>query len=177
MISDFVKGRRKFDYPTNIQKGITLHRLIDTFTDGHEATKEAKQVFRPAYRLYSGAVVDVIYDHFLAIDKTEFTETALFRFSVDAYSKLEADKQWLPERFAFMLPYMKEQNWLFNYRTRWGTGKSLGGLVKRAAYLTDSEAAFHLFEKHYQLLQDCYRHFWVDIKPYARAQLEELNKQ
>ena len=44
MISDFVKGKKKFDYPTTIQKGIMLHRAIDQFTDTHEATKEAKEV-------------------------------------------------------------------------------------------------------------------------------------
>ena len=47
MISDFVKGKKKFDYPPGIQKGIMLHRAIDTFTDTHEATKLAKEVFRP----------------------------------------------------------------------------------------------------------------------------------
>ena len=69
MISDFVKGKKKFDYPFRIQQGIMLHRLIDDFTDNHPATKEAKEFFRPDYRLYSGAFVDVVYDHFLAIDE------------------------------------------------------------------------------------------------------------
>lgn len=80
MISDFVKGKKKFDFPQDIQKGIMLHRMVDTFTDTHEATKEAKEVFRPHYRLYSGAFVDVIYDHFLAADPSEFSEPALLGF-------------------------------------------------------------------------------------------------
>ena len=48
MISDFVKGKKKFDYPAGIRKGIALHRAIDTFTDDHEATKLAKNVFHPS---------------------------------------------------------------------------------------------------------------------------------
>ena len=40
MISDFVKGKKKFDYPLRIQAGIMLHRIIDEFTDGHPATRE-----------------------------------------------------------------------------------------------------------------------------------------
>jgi acyl carrier protein phosphodiesterase len=82
MISDFVKGKKKFDYPVPIQKGIALHRTIDSFTDQHEATKEAKEIFRPAYRLYSGAFVDVVYDHFLATDMAEFSEESLLHFSL-----------------------------------------------------------------------------------------------
>jgi acyl carrier protein phosphodiesterase len=172
MISDFVKGKRKFDYPAGIQQGIMLHRNIDTFTDGHEATKEAKEFFRPHYRLYSGAFVDVLYDHFLAMDESEFSEASLFDFSLEIYSILENYQEWLPERFAAMFPYMKTQNWLFNYRTRVGIEKSLGGVVRRAAYLTESNTASHLFEKHYQPLQQCYRQFWKDAKPFARRQLD-----
>ncbi|MBL0132444.1 MAG: DUF479 domain-containing protein [Chitinophagaceae bacterium] len=176
MISDFVKGKKKFTYPPSIQQGIMLHRAIDTLTDTHEATREAKEIFRPHYRLYSGAFVDVVYDHFLATDSTEFSEQSLLDFSEQVYASLDKQVEWLPERFAGMFPFMKEHNWLFHYRTRWGTGKSLGGVVRRAAYLTESETAFQLFEEHYQLLGDCYRHFWASVKPFARNQFEMLQK-
>lgn len=174
MISDFVKGKTKFSYPAGIQIGIELHRYIDRFTDEHEATKEAKEIFRPAYRLYSGAFVDVVYDHFLAADEREFSEQSLLFFTRSAYNMLDEHFHHLPERFSRMLPYMKDQNWLFHYRTRWGTEKSLGGLVRRAAYLTESDTAFRLFEQHYQLFQDCYRHFWADVKPFAKQQFDVL---
>jgi acyl carrier protein phosphodiesterase len=177
MTSDFIKGKKKFDYPPGIQKGISLHRAIDTFTDTHEATREAKEVFRPYYRLYSGAFVDVIYDHFLATDPGEFTEASLLDFSLGVYTTLGLQEQWLPERFDRMFFYMKEQNWLFNYRTRWGTGKSMGGLVRRALYMTESETAYQLFEQHYQLLQDCYRHFWAFLKPFAREEFGRLQDE
>ncbi len=59
MISDFVKGKKKFDYPTGIQAGIMLHRIIDTFTDNHPCTGKAKSFSAPL-RLYSGAFIDVV---------------------------------------------------------------------------------------------------------------------
>jgi len=174
MISDFVKGKRKFDYPTDIQKGISLHREIDRFTDTHDATKEAKEVFRPHYRLYSGAFVDVLYDHFLALDENEFPGNSLVDFTQKVYSDLLSKEQWLPERFARIFPYMKKDNWLYNYRTPLGTSKSFNGLVYRAAYLNESETAFKLFQDHYQLLQQCYRHFWSEVKPFAQKYFELL---
>ena len=177
MISDHVKGRRKLDYPETIQWGITLHRAIDEFTDRHEASREAKSIFRPAYRLYAGAIVDVIYDHFLAADESEFTEHSLHGFSGQVYQTLDQHADLLPERFARMVPYMKEQNWLLHYRTRWGTEKSLGGLVRRSRYLTESDTAFRLFEEHYQLLGDCYRHFWSEVKPFAAGYLSALTER
>ena len=132
MISDYVKGKKKIDYPPDIQKGIMLHRAIDTFTDFHEATKEAKKIFRPQYRLYSGAFVDVVYDHFLATDEKYFTDESLFRFSQQVYDSIDNNLQWLVEKFAIMYPYMKEQNWLSNYRTHWAIEKGMTGVARRA---------------------------------------------
>lgn len=174
LISDFVKGKKKFDYPGGIQNGIALHRTIDIFTDSHAATKKAKQVFRPFYRLYAGAFVDVVYDHFLATDENEFSEDSLYAFSKKVYEMVNDNLQWLPERFALMFPFMKEHNWLFNYRTMQGAGKSMGGVVRRSAHLTDSETAYRLLEENYQQLQDCYRDFWTDIKPFAYKEFLKL---
>ena len=174
LISDFVKGKKKFDYPAGIQKGIALHRAIDTFTDAHAATKEAKEIFRPAYRLYAGAFIDVVYDHFLATDANEFAEASLFDFSQQVYETMDGYVSLLPEIFSRMYPYMKQQNWLYNYREKWGTQKSMGGVVRRALYLKEADTAYRLFEENYQPLQDHYRHFWADMKPFARNEFEKL---
>lgn len=175
MISDFVKGKKRYDYDLEIQKGITLHRVIDRYTDEHEATKTAKEVFRPAYRLYSGALVDVVYDHFLASDKGLFSEEELKVFAKKVYAVLEEYYPVLPEKFQRMFPFMKQQNWLYNYRFRWGIEKSLGGVVRRAAFLTESETAFRLFNEHYTTLQACYESFINDMMSFARREFDKLN--
>src|SRR6185503_16682489 len=89
MISDFVKGKKKFDYPEAIRQGITLHREIDRFTDTHAATKEAKEIFRHVYGLYAGPIMDVVYDHFLALDKNEFSDESLEAFTISVYKTLD----------------------------------------------------------------------------------------
>jgi acyl carrier protein phosphodiesterase len=177
LISDFVKGKKKFDYPEGIQKGIILHRQIDAFTDEHNATKLAKNVFRPSYRLYSGAFVDVVYDHFLAVDEHEFPGESLLSFSENVYKIVDPFINELPERFCRMFPYMKMQNWLYHYRTRWGTEKSFGGLVRRSAYLEESDTASSLFNQNYQQLYHCYKSFFPEVKIFARHIFDELKKQ
>jgi acyl carrier protein phosphodiesterase len=74
LISDFIKGRKKLEYPIRIQSGISLHRSIDSFTDGHPVTRQAKSYFRAVYGLYSGALTDVVHDHFLANDPMAFSD-------------------------------------------------------------------------------------------------------
>lgn len=174
MISDFVKGKQKDTYAVNIRKGIMLHRAIDGFTDTHPATSRAKEFFRPFYRLYSGAFVDIVYDHFLANDSLVFAETEWSVFAKNTYRILDAYAIVLPPRFAAMLPYMKQQDWLFNYRYKWGIENSFRGLTHRAQYMDDSKTAFEIFEKKYALLQDCYNEFMPDVIRHAKEQFRIL---
>ncbi len=167
MISDFVKGKKQFDYKEEIQKGIRLHRMIDTFTDAHPATQEAKKLLKPAVGPYAGAFIDVVYDHFLAVDQTIMSDQEWYQFSKKTYNTLHEHEALLPERFARMLPYMSSQNWLYNYRYKWGIEKSFEGVVRRAAYLNESDAAYQLFESHYALFQDAYHSFFPDVKKMA----------
>ena len=175
MISDFVKGKKKFEYTEEIQKGIALHREIDSFTDTHSATKEAKNIFRPAYGLYSGAIMDVVYDHFLAIDQNEFTNESLKAFTLKTYETLDTFIDQFPENFAMMYPYMKMHNWLYNYRYPQGIQKSLGGLVRRAKYLEESDTAFMLFTDHYEELKRIYHLFFPELKARSRDFLKTIS--
>ncbi len=161
------KGNKQYLYPIGIQQGIRLHRQIDQFTDTHPATLKGKQVFKPAVGLYAGAFMDIVYDHFLALDSKELDEDGWQLFVSDVYAQLANQSAHLPERFAPMLPYMQTQNWLFNYRYTWGIEKSFGGLVRRAKYLNDASAAFGIFEANYAFLQECYQEFFPDVKNFA----------
>ena len=175
MISDYIKGKKQFDYPVPVQRGIKLHRAIDNFTDTHAATQELKSFFRPQYRLYSGAFADVVYDHFLANDTMEFaTEKELKRFTGNTYQMLETHYDQFPPLFQKMFPFMKEYDWLYNYRYTWGIEKSFEGLVRRAAYLTESKIAFEIFNDHYVAMQTCYSTFFPALKKFAAVHLDEL---
>jgi len=176
MVSDFVKGSAQYQYTEAIQKGIRLHRAIDTFTDTHEATKTAMNFFKTPYRLYSGPIVDVVYDHFLATDQTIFPGETLLAFSQDVYRQLEKQAAHLPPNFARMFYYMKSENWLWNYRLEQGIHQSLRGLVRRATYITESETAFQLFQQHYAALHTCYARFMPDVKSFAKQQIETLGR-
>lgn len=194
LISDFVKGKKKLDYPEGIQKGITLHRDIDNFTDTHEVTRRAKVFFKPAYGLYSGALMDVVYDHFLANDPGEFFSEGvkgtvgedaasrdmpdgaarLAAFAERTYQQLDPLLSILPERFVRMFPYMRSQNWLYNYRFREGIHNSFAGLARRALYMSGPEAAVDVFEADYRELKACYDDFFPSLKNFAFSRFLEL---
>lgn len=174
MISDFVKGKAQYQLPPGIQKGIRLHRLIDDYTDSHEATHAAKQIFRPFYRLYSAPLVDVVYDHLLASDEKLLTGAALYELSQHTYRVLTQFIPVLPPAFAAMLPYMQRDNWLYGYKTEAGIRRSLQGLMRRASMEDDGTTAFNLMIRNKPILESHYRRMIVDVKHFAKAACQQL---
>ena len=176
MFSDFVKGKKKFDYPLSIQKGIQLHRKIDEFTDDHLANRELKLIFKPAYGLYASPIMDVLYDHFLATDESIFPNAAvLYEFSQQVYLGLDQNAHLFPEKFARMYPYMKSQNWLFHYRSLEGLRSSLGGLMRRAKYISEVDTAYALFIDHYQTLKTGFGAFFPQLLEMSQQELANSN--
>lgn len=171
MISDFVKGKKKFDYPDRIQMGIALHRKIDEYTDTHPATSHAKQYLKSAAGLYAGSFVDIIYDHFLANDNYEFEEGALAIFAQNTYVQLEAYEKWLPGNFQHFFFHMRTQNWLLHYRSTQGINQSFQGLCRRAKYIKDSTPVFEAFMTHYEELKMAYEFFFPHVKTHAYHEL------
>jgi acyl carrier protein phosphodiesterase len=176
MISDFIKGKKRFDFTHHIQNGIMLHRSIDTFTDEHIVTKQAKQFLKPVVGLYAGAFIDIVYDHFLANDENEFDDNSLLNFSSSVYTSLEDHKNILPEKFAGILPYMRSENWLYNYKTMNGIAKSFGGLMRRAKFLENNNLPFECFQKNYNELKFYYHIFFPDVKQFAHEKFIALTE-
>lgn len=175
LISDFVKGRKKLDYPAAIRRGIDLHRAIDAFTDDHAVTRHAKSFFRDAYGLYSAPLTDIVYDHFLANDPVIFPlmEGGLSAFAQGVYRQVESFSEVFPERFARLFHYMRTQDWLSHYGERQAIRNSFEGLARRAVYMGDSRRAGELFETHYIDLEACYRKFFPDLEEFTRRTFRE----
>jgi acyl carrier protein phosphodiesterase len=175
MSADFIKGKTQFSYSILIQKGIQLHRAIDAFTDAHPVTRQLKYYFKHVYRLYSGAFADIVYDHFLANDKTIFkSDQELLFFTQHVYGILQQNATQLPGPFQNILPYMVSQNWLYNYQFKEGIRKSFGGLVRKAAYLNESDIAFTLFNNHYEQIEKLYLEFFIQLQSFANHKFKEL---
>ena len=168
MIADFVKNRDVARLPESIQKGIKLHRAIDTFTDAHPLIHEAKAPFRPLVRLYSGAFVDVAFDYFLANDSTENSQREWQEHSREVYAVLRRYEEFLPEVFKKVLDKMQQDDWLYNYRNEWGIEYSFRNVVNKAQFLDKTTNVFPAFLANKDFLREKYEIFFPEIKSFAQ---------
>ena len=164
MIADFVKGKHWQDYDAGIQQGIRLHRLIDSFTDTHPATLEAKKFFQPGTGKYSAVFIDIVYDHFLANDRSRFPGDSLAHFAQEVYTTLQQQQHLLPAGFQEVFKYMQEQNWLHGYQFKDGMYKTFSGIVRRSRYLdVTADVPFAALEENYDALSASYQTFFPDL--------------
>ena len=168
MIADFVKNRDVARLPESIQKGIKLHRAIDTFTDAHPLIHEAKAPFRPLVRLYSGAFVDVAFDYFLANDTTENSQCEWQEHSPRVYAVLRRYEEFLPEVFKKVLDKMQQDDWLYNYRNEWGIEYSFRNVVNKAQFLDKTINVFPAFLANKDFLREKYEIFFPEIKSFVQ---------
>ncbi len=130
-IADSVKGREFISYPGRIQKGIILHRAIDTYTDSHLTFRKSVSRLFPVYSHYSRVIVDILYDHFLAINWNNYSEVPLEKYVSGFYLLLDENFDVLPKEVQQFLPYMKNDNWLLNYASLEGIEKILYQMNQR----------------------------------------------
>jgi acyl carrier protein phosphodiesterase len=160
-IADFVKGKAALDrYDGEIRKGILLHRAIDAFTDTHPTVTLSKNRLREKYRHYSGVIVDVFYDHFLAKNWSTFHHQPLDAFAEKVYGIVDDHIDVVPMQVQDFFPYMKRGNWLYNYRQLEGIGRALTGMSRRTPYESKMDESLSDLVKHYDAFESEFSEFF-----------------
>lgn len=147
-MADAVKGRDYTHLHPDLQRGIALHRAIDSFTDEHPANRTGRERVRTHAGRYSGVVMDLFYDHLLASRWSDRSPEPLPAFAQRMYALLLAHQHLLPQRTAQMLPYMVKNDWLTSYATLTGMGRALAGLASRVPMGTPMVGAERVLEAH-----------------------------
>jgi acyl carrier protein phosphodiesterase len=129
--ADGIKGKSYRKYSKDMQIGILLHREIDTFTDAHKTVRKSTKRLHKKYSHYSGVIVDILYDHFLAKNWERYSDIPLDTYCEAFYDSLKDNFDLLPERTQRMMPYMIADNWLLNYASIEGIQKVLEGMNRR----------------------------------------------
>ncbi len=168
-MGDYIKGKAFHIYPDKIKEGILLHRYIDTFTDKNRHTSEAKFFFAPKYRKYSGIIIDIIYDHFLASNWEQFSSISLIQFIDDFHNLLYKYQEMLPSEVQNMIPRLIQNNRLYSYRKIEGIQNVLSTMAKYTSLPDHSEYAIKILDENYSYLKNNFFSFFKEIIYYIET--------
>lgn len=168
MIADYVKGKQILNFDEGVQRGITIHRMIDDFTDKNSIVKETKFIYRESAGRYDGSFLDITFDHFLALDSDQEPPQGWLKFTLDIYKLVDEYSNHLPKDFVSFYEYMKTENWLYNYRYKWLIEKNFGRFASHLKYLPNNAPVFEAFEENYNTLKDGYYEFFPKLKKFVK---------
>lgn len=167
-MADGIRGKHYEHLPSDVQKGIVLHRAIDTFTDAHPIFRQSTKRLHERYHHYSGVIVDVFYDHFLAKNWTKYSEEPLDVFVERFYESLRTNYDILNDKTKGMMPYMIKYNWLVNYQYVEGIARILFQMDQRTKNNSKMQFSVEELTECYSDFEQEFTSFFEDLRVFAK---------
>jgi acyl carrier protein phosphodiesterase len=170
--ADFAKPPELATLPPEIQDGVRLHRLIDSFTDSHPVVRGSVARVASEYNWFAGIIIDVYYDHVLARDWARYSPERLESFASRAYETLLTILPYAPPEARDFIRWMIEDNRLVRYSTAEGIADTLARLSRRIArrmpkHPVALEAAMPLLAEHDAALSADFHRFYPELIDHA----------
>lgn len=173
-IGDSIRGKDYLHYPEPMQKGVLLHRSIDSFTDTHPITRQSSKRLYPKYRHYSRVIVDIYYDHFLAKNWASYYHVPLQEYTEEFYDLLLENLHRLPEAIQQMTPYMISDNWLLSYKELDGIERVLRGMNRRTSHKSGMDLAIEDLKEYYIEFEKEFTSFFDELVIFSQQKIKSL---
>lgn len=173
-IADGIHGKNFDVFPIDVQKGIRLHREIDSFTDFHPIFRQSKHRLHERYGHYSGVIMDIFYDHFLAKNFSNYSKVPLKDFSENFYKVLDVNLSILTPRFQKILPILKEENWLLMYATIEGISHILYNMDRRTRLRSKMQFSVEELKLFYTEFETEFTLFFAEMENFVKGKIIEL---
>lgn len=173
-MGDGVKGRIGERYPFKIRAGLYLHRYIDHMADTHEVNMRGRRELRSEFSHYSGVVLDMYHDHFLAKDWDKYCDQDIMDHLNEFYLVADRLIHEMPAREARFYQAARSGDWLRGYASLESMKQAFNGMSKRAEGRQVLAKAGEHLESHYPFFQSCFDEFFPLLVKECSAELERL---
>jgi acyl carrier protein phosphodiesterase len=173
-MADGIHGKHFDTFPMEIQKGIILHRSIDTFTDAHPIFRQSTKRLHANYHHYSGIIVDIFYDHFLAKNWNDYSDERLVDYSERFYQSLRDNHDLLTLKTQKMLPYMVNHNWLLSYQSIESIESVLARMDTRMKYESNMRLSVAELRLFYYEFESEFKAFFKELVVHSNLKIQTL---
>lgn len=172
-MADSIRGHHYLDYPDDIRKGILLHRYIDTFTDAHPIYRKSKHRLHEKYGHYSGVIMDIVYDHYLAKNWSKYSNEKLEDYADSFYKLLQDNYELLTEQIQKMMPSMIARNWLVSYASLDGLEMILFQMDYRTKHRVHMQEAIVEVKQFYTEFEEEFLLYFEELQQHCKEKLLE----
>jgi acyl carrier protein phosphodiesterase len=125
LLADVVRGPQRDAMSAEFVRGAACHKAIDAFTDAHPVVKRSRARISSEHRRFSGVLIDVFYDYYLARSWERYSSIALDVYTAAFYASVEAHMIELPPVARTMLERIIRHDLLGSYARVDGVERAL----------------------------------------------------
>ena len=170
---DFVRGRDLSRFPGGLERGIRLHRYLDRYTDTHPELIKARHSINEVPLRFSGILIDVMFDHYLALRWDSLNVGSLDRHVQRVHSALEKHQQHFPDSLKrFMLALVQEKILQGNIHLR-SIETTLNRISRRSTRYSDLSLSIDQLEPLRDTLVNPFDIFFPDLHHAAQMHFSQ----
>ena len=166
LMGDFVKGKAQVYHDPEISQGIALHRA--KYTDSHPVVKRSKSRITVIRRRFSGIMVDVFYDHFLARNWVMYSDADFENQVSNWYRQLNlAMAINPPDRLLTVIKLMSAEDWLGSYINTDAISKTIDRISRRIRFPNTMHGGGVELLDNYASLENDFNEFFPELIHYV----------
>lgn len=160
LVADYCKG----PFSGAFERGVRLHRIIDSYTDAHPRVADARRLFEGRYRRFGGVICDLAFDYCLSQTWSEWmpnlNRIQFIDLRLDALHELSDE---MPDDAANIIYAMRTEGWLHRYDRIDGIGEAIRRISIRRPVAKAMIGAELLIEDKQEELMDVFHSFYPDL--------------
>jgi acyl carrier protein phosphodiesterase len=174
LLADLVRGPDRVGMPPDFLRGAACHKAIDAFTDAHPIVIRSRRRLDARYRRFSGVLIDIFYDYFLAQSWDTYATRPLDEYSSAFYLDVRRRQLLLPSDAATTLARIVKHDLLGQYQRLSGVENSLRRIStyisRRWGRSFELEASITELQAHESDLAKDFEAFFPQLRMHVDAQ-------
>jgi acyl carrier protein phosphodiesterase len=166
-MGDFVKGPLGHDFPQRVRQGLVLHRKIDSFAQRDISFQASRLRLSPHFGLYRGVLVDLFYDHFLAVEWERWSDIPFPDYMASSRSGINRYQDIMPPSLQEFVPVIFDEL-LPSYASVSGIESALQRMSRRVIRSNPLATGATELILHYDELKADFEQFMVDVGRFTK---------
>lgn len=171
-MGDFVKGPLDATFAPRIRQGLQLHRKIDSFAQRNASFQASRLRLSPFFGLYRGVLVDLFYDHFLALEWRHCSGEAFDTYLTASRDIVDRYLPIMPQRLQEFVPVIFDEL-LPSYATITGIDAALKRMSRRLRRENPLGGGADELVLHYNDLKSDYERFKTAVQMFTTEYIDQ----
>ncbi|MBX9851483.1 MAG: ACP phosphodiesterase [Cytophagaceae bacterium] len=166
-IGERVKPSQYYNYPSEIISGIYFNKGVNNFIQNSVYYNKSKERLDPRYGKYSSKIIDIVYDHFLALNWKKYNSCDLNYFIKEKNMLVIENYSVIPYKLKKLFPQLIMSECLNNLATVSGLHNFMKWVTTKDTFRSSSHFCLMDLTQNYSEFNKDFELFMEELEAYV----------